>query len=97
MKIHALPFLLFRQWHDARSHSPSAEPRVLSLPADGVLRLDRSSRVKGVAVRSGTVWLTGTPAKGDVILRPGDRCRFDGGWPFVLQAIGDAEMVLLHD
>jgi hypothetical protein len=48
-------------------------------------------------VREGIVWLTGTPADSDVILQRGDRFVLDERWPFVLQAMEDAEIDLYRE
>jgi Protein of unknown function (DUF2917) len=48
-------------------------------------------------VREGIVWLTGTPAVGDVILRIGDRFVLDERWPFVVQAMEDAVIDLYRE
>jgi hypothetical protein len=47
-----------------------------------------------VNVRRGIVWLTGTPACGDIILRCGSRFELGDQWPFVLQALQDSEIEL---
>ena len=48
-----------------------------------------------IHVRQGIVWLTGTPACGDVILFQGDRLVFDERWQYVFQALQEAEIDLL--
>lgn len=99
MKIQTVPTLLLRRLPDrqeSRECGNPPEPRSVCLRANEVLRLEKPSRTQSLAVRSGTIWLTGTPAQGDVLLQAGDRFHLTTGWPFVLQALGDAEMVLLQ-
>jgi hypothetical protein len=47
-----------------------------------------------VRVVSGTVWLTGTPAQGDVLLQAGERFCLKRHFPFVAEALEKVEMVL---
>ena len=73
---------------------PAAEPPAVCLCSNEVIRLTEVSGFQQVEVRSGTIWLTGTPAKGDVLLRPGERFHLTHDWPFVLQAMNDARIIL---
>ena len=59
-----------------------------------VLRLEQTQKIKKIEVRSGVVWLTSTPADGDVILEPGQAFEFGHHWPYVIEAIGTAEISL---
>lgn len=68
---------------------------LLRLGRDGVIQLEEHCGARRLHVRRGTVWLTGTPANSDVLLQAGHRFRLTGQWPFVLQAIGDADIELL--
>jgi hypothetical protein len=70
------------------------EPRVVPLGSNSVMRFMPESQVRSIEIRAGTVWLTSTPARGDVILQRGDCFDFCLHWPFVVQAIGDATMIL---
>jgi len=45
-------------------------------------------------VRSGTVWLTGSPAVEDVVLHAGDRFDLGKASPYVVQALGGATLIL---
>ena len=74
---------------------PTTASRTILLRANKVIRLTRESRVKHLEVRRGAVWLTGTPAQGDVLLRDGERFVMQENWPFVVQAIGNAQIVLV--
>jgi DUF2917 family protein len=69
-------------------------PCNVTMDSGTVLRLTKESGVKELEVRQGAVWLTGTPASGDVLLQSGDRFVCTGNWPYVLQALGDTAMVL---
>jgi hypothetical protein len=78
----------------ARSAVPSAALRSISLRADEVVSFTRHHRGARFDVRSGIVWLTGSPAAGDVILRAGDRFDLGNATPYVVQALGGATLVL---
>lgn len=69
--------------------------QTIHLRTHEIVRLTPESRAKLLEVRQGTVWLTGTPAQGDVLLCNGDRFDLNDNWPFVVEAIGKAEIVLL--
>lgn len=71
--------------------APTA-PGVRELARDSVLRLDRPRTGEAVSleVRSGTVWLTSTPADRDILLQAGESISLRGPWPMVLQALTDA-------
>jgi hypothetical protein len=58
------------------------------LAAGRVLRVDARQRVSRLSVVEGCLWLTTTPAEGDVILGTGDEWHADGRWPVVVQAVG---------
>jgi hypothetical protein len=70
------------------------EQVTVRLVRNELVLLRKCSRLRTVDVRQGVVWLTGTPAGGDVILHCGDRFDFGNQWPFVLQALEDAEIEL---
>ena len=46
-----------------------------------------------IEVRRGLIWLTGTPAQADILLREGDQFWFSGGWPFIIEALDESEVV----
>lgn len=59
-----------------------------------VLRLDATARATMVLqVVHGTVWVTTTPAGGDVILGTGESLTVVRGWPVVAQALGSEATV----
>jgi hypothetical protein len=70
------------------------EPFTVRLIRNELLNLQESSKFRVVNVRRGIVWLTGTPACGDIILRCGSRFELGDQWPFVLQALQDSEIEL---
>lgn len=43
-------------------------------------------------VNRGILWLTGTPANGDVILEAGQAFEFQNHWPYVIQALEASEI-----
>jgi hypothetical protein len=57
------------------------------LAAGRVLRVEAPQRVSRLSVVDGCLWLTTTPADGDVLLRAGDTWHADGQWPVVVQAM----------
>jgi hypothetical protein len=67
------------------------------LAAGRVLRVDARQRVSRLTVVDGCLWLTTTPADGDVILRAGDVWHADGRWPVVVQAMGPATAAVSFD
>ena len=73
--------------------STSSQHEVV-LQRDDVLRLTHESGCDMVQVVEGTIWITSTPAEGDVLLRPGARFHLNESWPFVLQALSPAIIVL---
>lgn len=74
---------------------PVQESQVICLHANEVVQLTRAHRAKHLQVKQGIVWLTGTPANGDKLLRDGERFVLERHWPFVVQAIGRAKIILL--
>ena len=74
---------------------PNNEPRNVSLRPDEILRLTPETRISRITVVRGTVWLTGSPADGDVLLAAGENFRLEGNWPFVVQALGEATVILV--
>lgn len=71
-------------------------PETRQLQNRQVFRLRKTEDVSRIQVRQGAVWLTRTPADGDVILRAGDRLDLEHGWPIVVQALQDSHVDLWH-
>ncbi len=82
----------FGSRRDAVDSSP-ASVKTMYLPRDRVIRLEKESGIKALEVRSGAVWLTGTPATADILLLCGERLELPDHWPFVIQALDSAELV----
>jgi hypothetical protein len=55
--------------------------RVMRIRQPGVIR-----------IYDGIVWLTGTPAKMDVILRAGERFELKGDGPYVVEVLAEAKI-----
>lgn len=68
--------------------------RRVQLAKDQVIRLDRDSRIAGVEVERGRVWMTLTPADGDLVMDQGHAVRLSGGWPVVLQALTEVTLLI---
>jgi hypothetical protein len=79
----------------SQTTSTGSETLRVSLIRNELVCLHQNCGRQVVQVRMGVVWLTGSPACGDVILVRGDRFVFDEHWPFVLQALEKAEIDLL--
>ena len=77
-----------------RALPSTARTRAVRMANAEVIRLDKKSGVKSIEVIRGIVWLTGTPADGDIILQEDDRFVLSTSWPYVLQALNEAEIVL---
>ena len=73
---------------------PSARSRIVDLAGDEIRRIDEADGAYYVEVLHGTVWITATPADGDVLLRAGDRLALADCWPFVVQALRPARLLL---
>jgi hypothetical protein len=73
---------------------PSAEPPAMELRPGEVRRLDLAVRVRQIEVEQGVIWLTGSPADGDVLLRAGETYSPTGQWRFVVQALETARIIL---
>jgi len=84
---------LLSEWEQTKPVT-SAPVQTIRLKRDAVIRLEKSSGVKSVEISSGIVWLTGTPAAGDVLLTEGGRFETAGAWPYVIQALEPGEIVL---
>jgi hypothetical protein len=74
----------------------TAQTGAIHLNRGKVIRLEKNSDVKTVEIIRGIVWLTGTPAKGDLLLRAGDRFELRNNWPYVIQALEGAELTLVQ-
>lgn len=82
------------------SRSSGAEPHPIQsgirfLNCDEVIRLDRRSEIKRIEVKSGTIWLTSTPAAGDILLQAGDVFECGKQWPYVIQGLSPSEVLCL--
>lgn len=60
-----------------------------------VIRLEKDSGVRNIETKNGLVWLTGTPADGDVLLQNAEQFELRNQWPYVIQALEEAELSLL--
>jgi Protein of unknown function (DUF2917) len=59
-----------------------------------IIRLEKTSGVRNIEMKNGVVWLTGTPADGDVLLQDGERFELRNNWPYVIEALEPAEVLL---
>lgn len=68
-------------------------PESARLPKGMVWCVERSDSISRLEMVQGTVWITSTPAGGDIVLGPGDACEFGDRWPYVIEALADAEFI----
>lgn len=74
----------------------NARPVSLQLARGKVHRVDQADGFREIQVLDGTLWLTTTPADGDVLLRSGERFSLSCAWPIVFEAVKDASVLLVH-
>jgi hypothetical protein len=82
----------FNLTRSAGAEAPGFQSVIRFLKRDEVIRLERRSGIKCIKVKSGTIWLTSTPAAGDVLLGAGDGFECEKHWPYVLQALSASEL-----
>lgn len=68
-------------------------PEMANLPRGKVVNLDRGDGVSRLELTHGTLWITGTPARGDTVLSAGEVYEFGNRWPYVVEALSDAEFI----
>jgi hypothetical protein len=81
----------------ARAEAPALQSGTRFLNRDEVIRLERRSGIKCIKVKSGSIWLTSTPASGDVLLGAGDTFECEKQWPYVLQALSRSELLCSYE
>jgi hypothetical protein len=74
----------------------NARPVSLQLVRGQVHRIDRADGVREIHVLDGMLWLTVTPADGDILLRSTQRFVPTTGWPLVFEALEDAAVLLVR-
>jgi hypothetical protein len=80
----------------AASHARAQIP-IVYLKRGEIIRLTKNSGVCKVKTKNGIVWLTGTPADGDVVLQSGEQCELRNNWPYVLEALEEVELLLVSN
>jgi hypothetical protein len=102
MRISVVQSILFRLRSEAETRNTDATSgfssratarRTVLMRRGDLIRLTRRSAVECIEVRRGLIWLTGTPGRTDVLLREGDQFWFSGGWPFIIEALDESEVV----
>lgn len=71
-----------------------AETRAIRLRRHQVLTIASAAVAGRIQVQQGTVWLTATPGEKDVLLTAGTNLNLTNHYPFVLEALTGAEIVL---
>ena len=74
-----------------------ARTRSICMQRGEVIRLEQNSGVSHVEMQSGAIWLTGTPANGDVLLQNGEQFKLRGEWPYVIEALEAAGLLLVSN
>ncbi|MEP6672514.1 MAG: hypothetical protein ABJF10_25345 [Chthoniobacter sp.] len=92
----AHPLPAFGSGISAAANVTNARPMSLQLARGEVYRVDRSDGVREIQVLDGVLWLTATPADGDLLLRAADRFSPAASWPIVFEALKDASVRLLR-
>lgn len=95
-KLHRIGEALEKLWSlSGRVSLPAAASsmEVAHLPRGMVFSLEKSDGVSRLEFTRGTVWITGTPACGDTLLGPGQVYEFGNRWPYVIEALADADFV----
>jgi hypothetical protein len=75
--------------------SVRARIETVSLNRGEVIRLEKNSEVKNIETKNGVIWLTGTPADGDVLLQNGEQLELQNQWPYVIEALEETELLLV--
>lgn len=70
-------------------------PERLTLSSGKTLSVVEYNQFARIQVQRGNVWLTTTPGDRDIVLRRGDDFEFSGNWPVVIEALDDAEIILV--
>lgn len=73
----------------------SGHPVALNLARGAVYRLEQRKDICEIQVLDGTLWLTTTPAHGDIVLRGGERFSTPVSGPVVFEALRDASVLLI--
>ncbi len=76
--------------------SPGLDREQFLLQRGQVIRLGKDLKIRCIQMMSGRIWLTGTPAQGDLILSGSERLELSDHWPFVIEALEPAELLLLR-
>jgi hypothetical protein len=74
----------------------NVRPVSLQLARGKVHRLDQADGVREIHVLDGTLWLTTTPADGDILLRSGERFALPAGGLIVFEALKNASIALVR-
>ena len=74
----------------------NTHPVSLQLARGKVHRLDPADGIREIQVLDGTLWLTTTPAEGDILLRAADRFALPAVGPIVFEALKDASVLLVR-
>jgi hypothetical protein len=69
-------------------------PTLVALRCNQVLNLSKENPACRIEVRRGVIWLTETPAKKDIVLQTAEYFCPDGGYPLVIEALTEAEVIL---
>lgn len=66
---------------------PTGQIGTFYLKRREVTRLEKNSYAKGIKLWTGMLWVTGTPASGDMVLFPCESFIFRDEWPYLIEAL----------
>ena len=74
-----------------------ARTKTICLRRGEVIRLEKKSGVNNIETKDGAVWLTGTPANDDVLLKNGEQFELQNHWPYIIEALEQTDLLLLSN
>jgi Protein of unknown function (DUF2917) len=80
--------------NNRQSATASTTPMLVALARNQVLNISKENPTCRIEVRRGVIWLTETPAEKDIVLQTAEYFCPDGGYPLVIEALTEAEVIL---
>ena len=101
MNVNTLSSALLRWWWlpvsgRRESAATSTIPTLVALGRNQVLTISKENPVCRIEVRRGAIWLTETPAEKDIVLQAAEYFCPAEGYPLVIEALTEAEVVLIR-
>jgi hypothetical protein len=94
--LHRIGITLEKVWSLSGVSVPAgiSSSEAAHLPRGMVVSVGKSDGVSRLEMVQGTLWITSTPAGGDIILGPGEAYVFGDRWPYVIEGLSDAEFIV---